>query len=73
MLVNITPDGCLHDVEGDYSAGRWGGWRGLCAAGVKQVTSAATGSTNHVLAAAQHRAGDGGGPGPAPMVIMTHP
>ncbi|MFI2206087.1 GDSL-type esterase/lipase family protein [Streptomyces sp. NPDC020192] len=49
-LVNRTPDGGLHNAEGDYAAKRWSTWSDLGATGIKEVTSAATGSVNHIFA-----------------------
>ncbi|GAA1987537.1 CHAP domain-containing protein [Kitasatospora viridis] len=48
-LVDITPDGGLHNTEGNYTANTWSTWGDLGASGVKAVTSANTGSTNRIF------------------------
>ncbi|WP_327070512.1 GDSL-type esterase/lipase family protein [Kitasatospora sp. NBC_01302] len=49
-LVDLTPDGGLHNTEGNYSAGAWNGWSDMGASGIKEAASAATYSVNHVFA-----------------------
>ncbi|MFJ9825028.1 hypothetical protein ACIRSU_11690 [Streptomyces sp. NPDC101160] len=54
-LVDLRPDGRLQNAEGDYSAGGWTPWSDMGASGIREVTSAATGSVNRIFAIA----GDG--------------
>ncbi|WP_327070511.1 hypothetical protein [Kitasatospora sp. NBC_01302] len=49
-LVDLTPDGGLHNTEGNYSGGGWTSWNDMGASSIKDVTSASTGSTNRVFA-----------------------
>ncbi|MEU9720324.1 GDSL-type esterase/lipase family protein [Streptomyces sp. NPDC047976] len=49
-LQRIAPNGDLFNTEGDFAAGRWGGWSAQGASQLKEVTSAGTGSVNRVFA-----------------------
>ncbi|RST05608.1 hypothetical protein EF910_12465 [Streptomyces sp. WAC07149] len=49
-LQRIAPNGDLFNAEGDFAAGRWGGWSAQGASQLKGVTSAGTGSVNRVFA-----------------------
>ncbi|MGW1176412.1 hypothetical protein ACWD4P_22185 [Kitasatospora sp. NPDC002543] len=48
-LVDLRPDGRLQNAEGDFSAGKWSSWSDMGAYGVREVTSAATGSVNRIF------------------------
>jgi lysophospholipase L1-like esterase len=53
-LVDLAPDGSLHNNEGDFNARSWFGWNGLGTLPnkeiPKEVTSAATFSVNRIFA-----------------------
>ncbi|MEV7420088.1 GDSL-type esterase/lipase family protein [Streptomyces sp. NPDC089919] len=49
-LLRRTPGGGLFGAEGDYAAGRWSGWSDQGAAGLGEVTGAATGAVNRIFA-----------------------
>ncbi|MFC6596186.1 GDSL-type esterase/lipase family protein [Kitasatospora paranensis] len=50
-LANVTPDGSVHNTEGNYTARSWAGWSDLGGiAGTKEVAAAATYSVHHLFA-----------------------
>ncbi|MFE2148277.1 GDSL-type esterase/lipase family protein, partial [Streptomyces sp. NPDC059456] len=49
-LQRVAPDGALANAEGDYAAGSWSGWGDFGVTGMKEITSAPTGSVNRVFA-----------------------